>query len=286
MNLSLSYYPDITQYKSLDEIRAAVVDFSKVLEENYSGKIGQDVKINVLPVMSVKEQTHAMTNNETSIGLMKPVSYVLSRIKNQQILPAAVAWRLIHGVERESYFAQLYTRKSLGINTLNDIKSKFRVGFGDSFSTSNFLIPANELLENGINPLTGFRKVEYFGGHDHVAKAVYLGETDIGAGHDGAIYLLSLVKGYEDAESILQPIKTIDIHSDPVAINTTHFDSQEQVHKFCESLHEISEREDVKAQLQKFWGNVTKLGPTKHSNYRTIETAIDKLRLTEKDILN
>lgn len=286
MELTLSYYPDITQYKSLDEIRNAIVDFARILEEDFSNRIGDEVNINILPVMSVKDQTHAMSNNETSIGLMKPVSYVLSRMKNNKIQPAAVAWRLIHGVERESYFAQLYSRKTLGVNSLSEIRSTHRLGFGDSFSTSNFLIPASELLKNGINPLTGFRKVEYFGGHDQVAKAVYLGETDIGAGHDGVIYLLSLVPGFEDAQQVLKPIKTIDIHSDPIAINTDHFDNDEQVQKFCESLFEISNREVVRQQLQEFWGNVTKLGPTQYSNYSAIESAIEHLRLSEKDILN
>ena len=283
MKLTLSYYPDINQYKSLEEIRNAVVNFSKILEQDYSNRIGQDVVIEVLDIMSVKEQTHQMTCGNTSIGLMKPVSYVLSHNKNKDIVPAAVAWRIIDGVEGETYFAQIYTRANTNIESLKDIKGIHRLGFGDSFSTSNFLIPAADLLKSGVNPLTKFRKIEFFGGHDNVAKAVYLNETDVGAGHDGVIHLLSLVKGYEDANQVLKRIKKVDIHSDPIVINKAQIPDYE---KFCESLFEISKLREVKSLLEDFWGNVTKLGPTKHENYQSIEEAIAQLNLTESDILN
>lgn len=282
MNLTLSYYPDINQYKSLDEIRIAVIDFSEALAADYSSKIGQEVTIEVLPIMTVKDQTKAMANGTCAIGLMKPVSYVLSHQANKNIVPASVAWRLINGKEQDTYFAQLYCKRESDIRSLEDVKKYHRIGYGDSFSTSNFLIPAAELLKEGIHPFTNFRKVEFFGGHDLVAKAVYLGETDVGAGHDGVIYLLSQVPGFEDAQEKLQRIKKIDIHSDPVAVNKQLLPDFEM---FVQSLTDISSNGEVKGFLEDFWGNVTKLGPTQHENYASIEDAIINLNLTEQNIL-
>jgi ABC-type phosphate/phosphonate transport system substrate-binding protein len=280
--LKLSYYPDITQYKSESEIRDAVVKFSSILEEDYSRKSGEKITIEVLPVVSVREQTQLMADGKCEIGLMKPVSYVLAQRENKAVQPVAVAWRLIDGKEGDTYFAQLYARAHSGVASIANIKRNHRIGFGDSFSTSNFLIPAAELLKEGIHPLTGFRKIEFFGGHDLTAKAVYLNETDIGAGHDGVIHLLSQVKGYEDANTKLKRIKRVDIHSDPVAVNAEKIPDFEL---FVKSLTDISEQDEVKKCLEEFWGNVTKLGPTSHSNYSSIELAIKSLNLKSRDIL-
>ena len=51
----------------------------------------------------------------------------------------------------------------------------------------------------GLNVYSTFNKMQFFGGHNIVAMAVYNGQTDVGAGHDGVIVDLSGQYGYGDA---------------------------------------------------------------------------------------
>ena len=74
----------------------------------------------------------------------------------------------------------------------------------------------------------------------------------------------------------------MDIHSDPVVANAEKIPDWEL---FVKSLVDISEKDEVKKCLEEFWGNVTKLGPTNHSNYDSIELAIESLNLKSRDIL-
>lgn len=282
--LQLSYYPDITQYSTQEAIRKSVVEFSQFLSKDYSDRLNQEIEIEVLPVMDVKSQTELMQNpNENcAIGLMKPVSYVLARQQNQNVFSAGVAWREISGVENDKYIGQLFVHKNSGIESFKDINKKHRIAYGDSFSTSNFLIQAAELYKNGIHPFTGFRISKFFGGHDGTAKAVYYNEADIGAGHDGAIILLANEKGYEDANEVLIPISKVEIYSDPVAVRT---DLLPDVEKFTDSLISISENPTIQKLLQNFWGNVTRLGKADPSKYSSIEEALTALNLKAKDVL-
>lgn len=282
--LQLSYYPDITQYSTQEAIRKSVLEFSQILSNDYSKRLNQEIEIEVLPVLDVKSQTELMQNpNENCvIGLMKPVSYVLARQQNQNVFAAGVAWREISGVENDNYIGQLFVHKNSGIKSFKDINKKHRIAYGDSFSTSNFLIQAAELYKNGIHPFTGFRISKFFGGHDGTAKAVYYNEADIGAGHDGAIILLANEKGYEDANEVLIPISKVEIYSDPVAVRT---DLLPDIEKFTDSLISISKNPTVQKLLQNFWGNVTRLGKADPSKYSSIEEALTALNLKAKDVL-
>ncbi|NNT71580.1 PhnD/SsuA/transferrin family substrate-binding protein [Flavobacterium sp. IMCC34852] len=282
--INLSYYPDITQYRSQEEIRAAVIVFSDLLAEDYSKRIGEEIKINVMPVMDVKTQTNYMADsqNECAIALMKPVSYILAQKKNQNLDVGAVAWRQIAGVESDTYLGQLFAHVGSGITKISDITKNHRIAYGDSFSTSNFLIPAMDLYKNGVHPFTGFRMAKFFGGHDGSTKAVYYLDADIGAGHDGAIDLLSMEKGFEDAKDKLKTVSKVDIYSDPVAVNRKFIP---EVNGLTASLVAISSNPVVTKALQDFWGNVTRLGEADAKRYGLINDALDLLNLTDKDIL-
>jgi phosphonate transport system substrate-binding protein len=282
--IELCYYPDITQYRSASDVRSAIELFASILAKDYGERIGEEVYIKVLPVMDVRTQTYHMQDplGGSGIGLMKPVSYVLAHKKNADVIPAAVAWRIIGNVEADTYLGQLFAHKNSGIKSIADIKKNHRIAYGDSFSTSNFLIPAMDLYRNGVHPFTSFRMSKFFGGHDGSAKAVYFLEADLGAGHDGAISLLAKEKGFEDAGEMLIPISKVDIYSDPVAIRK---DLVPDAGKLTESLISISGLPEVRRALEDFWGNVTKLGQADPSKYSLIAEALEALNLSDKDIL-
>ena len=86
------------------------------------------------------------------------------------------------------------------------------------------------LWQAGIHPLNGFNRVEFAGGHDTAAVAVYEGRLEVGAGHDGAVLGLAGRRGYKDAGDVLVNIDWSDpIPSDPVAIHTTDAAVRKQV---------------------------------------------------------
>jgi len=288
INLNLSYYPDITQKQSDEDVRGAIKQFSSVLESNLSKKIAVEVSVTTLPVMSVSEQFNDLLAGNHHIALMKPVAYVFAHNRNPKILPACVAHRPIDGNVGTDYFAQVYARRELGITTLSELSEiapgTLRMAYGDRFSTSNFLIPANILSKNRINPFLFFKSVEFFGGHDFAAEAVYHGNADIGGGHDGVIKILSETQ--PDAEDKLIRLEREFIHSDPVVINTSALPKGVDFELIQASCSEIAKTKPVQDALDLFWGWVKDLSPTKHSNYRSIEEALERLNLNEDDMLS
>jgi ABC-type phosphate/phosphonate transport system substrate-binding protein len=288
-NLRLTYYPDITQHRSPNVIRDAIVGFAAALSDDLSARTGAAHSIDVLPVVSTREQTDMIADGRSEIALIRPSAYVYAHRRNARVLPAAVALRLIDGQIGDTYFAQIYTHVATGITSLEDLQRRCHepldrrpsVGFGDPFSTANFLVPAAELAAHGLLPWTRFARMEFLGGHDGVARGVYARRVDVGAGHDGAIVDLARQPGYEDAEQQLRRLARRDIHSDPVAVCVD--DALRP--QITESLVAISTRPDVKEHLEVFWGAVKGLGRTRHENYASIEQAIGSLALSEADVL-
>lgn len=288
--LRLSYYPDITQYRSPEEIRSAIGVFVAALEGELCRATGISYDISVLPVMSVPDQVKLAVGGGCEIALMKPSSYIYAHRRNPLVDVGAVAVRKIDGREGDTYFAQIYVHDRIGVSSLDELRDKCRqpldqrpiIGFGDSFSTSNFLVNAALLKDCGINPLTRFRRVEFFGGHDLVARAVYHGRADVGAGHDGAIVDLARREGFEDAERVMRRIGRRDIHSDPVALIVRSDALRRQLE---EALLAVEKMRTVKSALDVFWGAVCGLAPTRHEKYKSIEDSIDSLGISEEDVL-
>jgi len=73
------------------------------------------------------------------------------------------------------YFAQFIVQRDSGIETLADLEGK-SWGYGDTGSTSGYLVPLAQLTDLGITP---GERVET-GGHTETANAVYNGEVDFG----------------------------------------------------------------------------------------------------------
>lgn len=288
--LRVSYYPDITQHRTPDEIRGSVEVFASALEQELNRATGKQHTVPVLPVVSVRDQTAMAAEGRCEIGLMKPSSYIYARRRNLRVNVGAVALRKIDGKIGDTYFAQIYAHERLGVTTFDELKEACKrelpdrpvMGFGDSFSTSNFLVNAALLKDNGIHPLTRFRRVEFFGGHERVAQAVLDGRADVGAGHDGVLVDMARRPGYEDAEKVTRRIGRRDIHSDPVALILDDDELRGEIEK---ALLAIEKLPAVKTALDIFWGAVFGLGPTKHENYRSIEESIDSLGIPESDVL-
>lgn len=72
----------------------------------------------------------------------------------------------------------------IGLDHLPSVAGK-TVAFVDQGSTSGYLIPALELLQAGVDPVTGITGT-FAGGHDTAVQAVYDGDAEVGVSFNDA----------------------------------------------------------------------------------------------------
>lgn len=285
--MRMTYYPDITQGQDDARVREEVVVFADALAAQLSEDLGTSISIEVPPVMEVPDQYDDIVAGNSAIGLLKPVAYVFAHRRDPGIVPACVANRPIDGEVGTFYYAQVFARRDTGITSLDDLDSdkagQLKMAYGDRFSTSNFLIPANILHKAGVHPFLYFKNIEFTGGHVLAAEAVLDGRADLGASHDGGITILSETRP-EAADELVQ-IGRENIHSDPVAVNTSALPDGVTLDAVRDAAVKVAKTPPVQAALDLFWGWVKDLTPTEHSNYQSIEDALEGLSLSEEDML-
>lgn len=286
--MRLTYYPDITQGQPDDRVREEVVVFADALAAQLTADLGTPITIEVPPVMEVPEQFEDIVVGGSAIALLKPVAYIFAHRRDERILPACVAHRPIEGKVGTFYYGQVYTRKDTGITSLDDLNSSragtLTMAYGDRFSTSNFLIPANILRRQAdVHPFLYFKRTDFTGGHDLAAEAVFQGQADLGAGHDGAITILA--EKYPEAAEQMVQLGRENIHSDPVVVNAGVLPEPVTMDAIQQACVKVAKTAPVQQALDLFWGWVKDLSPTEHENYSSIEDALSALHLTERDML-
>jgi ABC-type phosphate/phosphonate transport system substrate-binding protein len=277
----LSYYPWITQHVDPREVRRAVEQFAAAVQRELAKELA-DAAVRVPDPIEVPRQIELVTTQDRHVALMNPLGYVFAREASAAVEPAAVARRVIDGKEGVTYYAQLYADVKSGITGVPQTRRR-SVGYGVPYSTSNFLVPALMLKQGGVHPFFGFSRVEFLGGHDLVAKAVYVGRVEIGAGHDGVIHDLARQPGYEDAEKRLKMFARSDpIPSDPVAVHIADQGEQGAVQK---ALLAAAKSKDGKEAIARFWGDARGLDATDAKAYGILAAAVQKLKVTAEDLL-
>jgi ABC-type phosphate/phosphonate transport system substrate-binding protein len=278
----LSYYPWLTQNVPPEEIRRQIDIFARGIGDALARHGRPDPKVVVLPAVDVPDQISQLINGDAEIGLMNPLGFAFARRRSGDLEAVAVAQRIIDGKVGTVYFAQLYARRDSGLTDLGKIRGR-SIGYGTPYSTSNFLVPAQLIYDRGIHPLLGFKRIEFLGGHEIVARAVYDGKVDVGAGHDGVIVDLAGQRGYEDArEKLLQMARSSPIPSDPVVVRVS--DSNERMH-LQNAIIEAGNSPEGKDALKIFWGNTQGVERTVSENYRVLLTVVEKLKFDETDLL-
>jgi phosphonate transport system substrate-binding protein len=296
--MKLVYYHWITQDRTPEVKAEQVKVFARLIAE----KLGPGETIEVMPPVEVPEQIDHAIAGTADIALMNPLGLVIARMKNINAEAVAIAKRMIDGQVGISYFAQLYAHKKNALrnpdanrdpNIVLDPQKAFEkvrktprelsVGYGHTYSTSNFLIPALMLRQGGVHPFFNFGRVQYFDGHDFVAKAVYENKVDLGAGHDGVIKVLAGVRGYGDAEDVLvQVARSKPIPSDPVVVTTPDAGRRAALKR---AIVEAGESEEGKKALDIFWGKVQGLAETTSEPYGVLIDAMNTLKLEPPDVI-
>jgi phosphonate transport system substrate-binding protein len=278
----LSYYPWLTQNVPAQQVHDQIVIFAQAISQELTRLGAAPAKVEVLPPLDVPEQIAQIVAKGADIALMNPLGFVFANRQSQDVDAIAVAQRIIDGVIGVEYFGQLYARKDRKITNLVDAAGK-AIGYGTPVSTSNFLMPARLLKEAGIHPLLGFGRIEFLKGHEIVARAVYSGRVDIGAGHDGVIVDLARQPGFTDAETVLKQIaRTPPIPSDPVVVSIRDATEKKILQK---AIVAASSSTPGAAALKIFWGNTQGLQATTSDPYRVLLTALEELKLDQEDIL-
>lgn len=278
----LSYYPWLTQNVPLPEIDRQINIFAALITEQLARSGAADPNVKVLPPLDVPEQIEQIIAGEADIALMNPLGFVFARVKSGDLEAVAVALRIIDGRVGKVYFAQLYTARKTAIRTLERVAGR-SIGYGVPYSTSNFLMPAAMLLTAGVHPLVGAARIEFLKGHEIVAKAVYEGKIDVGAGHDGVIVDLANQPGFGDASEVLIQIgRSPPIPSDPIVTNIKNAADRQRVQ---EAIIAAGNSSAGKNALKIFWGNTQGLEATNAAQYDGIAEALKQLRLTQTDLL-
>jgi ABC-type phosphate/phosphonate transport system substrate-binding protein len=296
--LSFSYYPWISQNLSGEPLKQAIAELVKLLNEALASMSANDLQIDPPVVFEVPAQLEDIKKPPAGdvvgkIGLLNPLGYALARKeKPDQVKAIAVVLRLKIGVPQGQdppavpmYKAQLYTHERTGIKTLAQMRGRL-LGFGSSHSTSNFLVPAALLHERGIHPLSGFKRVEFTGGHREAVLAVYKGELEVGAGHDGVIVDLANKPEFPDAKKVLHTIEwSEEIPSDPVAMNAPDTVRQRVFDALVKVAPPGKPDAPGNVVVESFWGTKQGFETIAPDAYDVLFKSMERLNLRREDLM-
>jgi phosphate/phosphite/phosphonate ABC transporter binding protein len=144
-----------------------IVESGDAIEELFSDATGlvYEVSVPTSYAATLEEMCASPTN---TIGFIPAMGYALGNALCG-VEPAVASSRFGWNV----YWAQYLVARDSDIQTLADLEGK-TWGYGDTGSTSGYLVPLAELTDLGVTP---GERVET-GGHTASARAVYLGEVD------------------------------------------------------------------------------------------------------------
>jgi phosphonate transport system substrate-binding protein len=291
--LTLSYYPWITQSISGAALAQAVGVFRDLFQAQLRQEMGNAVQLDLLNVMEIPDQLQDMKEKPTGdvickIGLLNPLGYALVHAEEPKVEAVAVIRRKMpNGDVGPAYRAQLYANRKTAIkkDKIGDIRGR-TLAFGSPDSTSNFLVPAHMLWEAKIHPLNGLKRVDFAGGHDTAAIAVYEGRSDVGAGHDGVIINLADKPGYGDADQVLTNVVwSKPIPSDPVAIHAGDTAVREPIVKALTTIAKPNAPTSAgNRAVMAFWGKTEGFETIDPNAYATLHDPMKVLGLRPADM--
>jgi len=299
----LTYYPWITQSISGKPLADAVQNFAMLLKPGIAEELDvedRDITLDVPPAMEVADQVedicvpHRSEPHELKpagwgkIGLMNPLGYACAHSELWQVESVVVVRRRI-GAEPAgpTYKSQIYVNVESEIESVDGLRNR-SIAFGSPQSTSNFLTPAYFLQKRGMHPLVSFSRVEFMGGHDKAAIAVYEGRVDAGAGHDGVITDLAGRPGYGDAELKLKRIAWCDekMISDPVVVHASSVLIRDAIKRALLNLAKPNDQGSRgNRAVMKFWGTAEGFQPIGADDYNMLLDCVAALGIQPKDLI-
>lgn len=124
---------------------------------------------------SYPQAIEALASGEVDFARYGPVSYILSKRKNQGIRLLAME----SNAGEKSFSGVIAVASESPLQSINDLQGR-RIAFGDRNSTTGRYLSQAALVEAGLTA-ADFDQVAYLGRHDKVAFAVASGNYDAGA---------------------------------------------------------------------------------------------------------
>lgn len=156
-------------------------------------------------------------SGQVHIAQYGPLSFVLAETKGAKITP--IGAQLDEKGASPGYQSYGITRAdNAAVNSVADFAGK-NVCFVDPNSTSGYLYPSAELLNNGIDPKTGVNPI-FAGGHDSSVLEVASGRCDAGFAFDTMVDKQLIDKGQIQPGQIKTVWKSGTIPGSPLAIST------------------------------------------------------------------
>lgn len=148
------------------------------LELDLANRLHRPVKITLKFSKTYDAAIAALVQGDVDFVRFGPASYITAKNRNSKL--SLLAMELRGGKKR--FNGVLIVAKDSPIKTIDQVRNK-RFAFGDRNSTIGRYLAQDLLLKSGINAreLGGF---SFLGRHDRVAKAVELGDYDVGSVKD------------------------------------------------------------------------------------------------------
>ncbi|RKQ30917.1 phosphate/phosphite/phosphonate ABC transporter substrate-binding protein [Oceanobacillus halophilus] len=159
-----------------------IADTVEPLAERLGEELGIEVQGQVMT--NYNALVEAMGANQVQVGFIPAFGYVLA---NEQYDVEVILKSIRYG--SGTYKAQYVVRSDSGIESLADLEGKIWA-YGDQTSTSGYLFPASQLMEEFGYDTSAELEANFFsgttqtGGHDNSAIAVYEGEADVATTFD------------------------------------------------------------------------------------------------------
>ncbi|WP_045392491.1 phosphonate ABC transporter substrate-binding protein [Falsirhodobacter sp. alg1] len=180
------------------------------------------------------------------------------------------------------YYSIGIARKDSGITSIEDMKGKV-MGFGDTNSTSGYLIPNVEMTEAGIDMEPGkyFSDIRFTGGHEQTIVAVNNGDIDGGVtyadgqgawedGYNSGALRKAADSGLIDMNDLVQIWQSREIPEGPMVVrNALPEDVRTKVTELTANLWE----NDPDCAYGVAGGEAKDFIPVTHDQYRSIVEA-------------
>jgi phosphonate transport system substrate-binding protein len=217
----------------------------------------------------------AMGNEQVDIGFLNSFGYVLAKDRYPDIEPLFKAVRF----GSATYRGQFAVSAESGIGSLEELEGR-DIAFVDPASTSGFLFPTNELIQQGLleeggQPEDFFGEVIYAGGHDNALIALYNGEVDAAVSYEDA--RADIEEEYPDVMERIEVIEyTDEIPNDTVSVRGGL--SEETVQEIEDALLAANESEEGREVLSDIY-SWDDMEPAADSDYDIIRETARSLNL-------
>ncbi len=145
------------------------------IEDGLSSSLGRTVRVEMKIYKDYDSAIHALADGDVDFTRFGPASYILSKQRNDGVRLIAME----HNEGEKRFKGLIVTRTDSDIQSISDIRGR-SFAFGDENSTIGRYLAQAQLVDVNIreNDLSRF---EYLGRHDAVAKAVEIGDFDVGS---------------------------------------------------------------------------------------------------------